>query len=150
MEVGANILNFLSGNDSPIEQMMKIADNSYDLEVGAASLERIQSALSGLSDLSFDGSDLNLKEFAEDLVESIPAIEKAIMGGKIDGGLFFGDDVEFKGLASPDIDFESAIARIAQLKQALGAGMGGGSETTPASTATAVPASTGSIAASAR
>ena len=57
------------------------------------------------------------------------------MGGKIDGGLFFGDDVEFKGLASPDIDFESAIARIAQLKQALGAGMGGGSETTPASTA---------------
>jgi len=122
MEVGANILNFLSGNDSPIEQMMKIADNSYDLEVGAASLERIQSALSGLSDLSFDGSDLGLKEFAEDLVESIPAIEKAIMGGKIDGGLFFGDDVEFKGLASPDIDFESAIARMTQLRSALGAG----------------------------
>lgn len=122
MEVGANILNFLSGNDSPIEQMMKIADNSYDLEVGAASLERIQSALSGLSDLSFDGSDLNIKEFAEDLVSSIPAIEKAIMGGKIEGGMFFGKDVEFKGLASPDIDFASAIARIAQLRSALGAG----------------------------
>jgi hypothetical protein len=143
---GAKLVNFLSGNESPIEQMMKIADNSYDLEVGAASLEKIQSALAGLGSLNFDGSDLGLKEFAEDLVESIPAIEKAIMGGKIDGGLFFGDDVEFKGLASPDIDFESAIARIAQLKQALGGGMGGGSETTPASTATAVPASTGSIA----
>ena len=62
------LVNFLFSNESPIEQMMKIAENSYDLEVGAASLERIQSALSGLSDLSFDGSDLNLKEFAEDLV----------------------------------------------------------------------------------
>ena len=142
---GAKLVNFLSGNESPIEQMMKIADNSYDLEVGAASLERIQSALAGLGSLNFDGSNLGLKEFAEDLVESIPAIEKAIMGGKIDGGLLFGDDIEFKGLASPDIDFESAIARIAQLKQALGGGIGGGSETTPATTATAVPASTGSI-----
>jgi len=143
---GAKLVNFLSGNESPIEQMMKIADNSYDLEVGAAALEKIQSALAGLGSLNFDGSNLGLKEFAEDLVSAVPAIENAIMGGKIDGGIFFGEDVEFKGLASPDIDFESALARIAQLKQALGAGMGGGSETTPASTATAVPASTGSIA----
>jgi hypothetical protein len=122
LDAGAKLMNFLTGGESPIEQMMKIAENSYDLEVGAASLERIQSALSGLSSLNFDGSNLNLKEFAEDLVEAVPAIEKAIMGGKIDGGIFFGDDVEFKGLASPDIDFESAIARMAQLRSALGAG----------------------------
>ena len=32
---GAKLVNFLSGNESPIEQMMKIAENSYDLEVGA-------------------------------------------------------------------------------------------------------------------
>lgn len=122
LDAGAKLMNFLTGGESPIEQMMKIAENSYDLEVGAASLERIQSALGGLSSLNFDGSNLNLKEFAEDLVEAVPAIEKAIMGGKIDGGLFFGDDIEFKGLASPDIDFESAIARMAQLRSALGAG----------------------------
>lgn len=119
---GAGLLNFLSGNESPVEQMMRIADNSEKLEKGANSLERIRSALAGLSDLKFDGSNLNLEDMAEDLMKSVPVLESAIMGGKIKGGIFpwSDDDVEFKGLASGDIKYEEAIKRIAELRQSLG------------------------------
>ena len=148
MDAGAALMNFLTGNESPIDQMMRVADNEEKLTKGADALDRIRDALGGLSSLNFDGSDLGLQEFAEDLMKSIPAIESAIMGGKIEGGMFFGDDVEFKGLASPDIDFESAIARIAALRQALGAASAGAGAESPVQSTqpvaqTAVPANTG-------
>ena len=146
MDAGAALMNFLTGNESPIDQMMRVADNEEKLNKGADALDRIRGALGSLSALNFDGSDLGLQEFAEDLVKAVPAIEKAIMGGKIEGGFFFGDDVEFKGLASPDIDFESAIARMAALRTALGAASAGAGQpvqSTQPVAQTAVPADTG-------
>jgi hypothetical protein len=117
---GAGILNFISGNESPVSQMMKIANKSDQLTKGADALDRIRGALSGLSALKFDGSDLNITDMAEDLVKAVPVLEKAIMGGKITGG-WFGDDVEFKGLASADINYDDAIKNIGALRVALGA-----------------------------
>jgi hypothetical protein len=117
--VGAGILNFISGNESPVTQMMKIADKSDQLTKGADALDRIRGALGGLSDLKFDGSDLNITDMAEDLVKAVPVLEKAIMGGKISGG-FFGDDVEFKGLASSDIKWDDAVDNITKLRASLG------------------------------
>lgn len=146
MDAGAALMNFLTGNESPIDQMMRVADNEEKLTKGADALDRIREALGGLSSLNFDGSDLGLQEFAEDLVQSIPAIEKAIMGGRIEGG-FFGDDVEFKGLASPDIDFASAIANITRLREALGAQAAPSApavQSTQPVAQTAVPTDTGS------
>ena len=60
-----------------------------------------------------------MKAFAEDLVESVPAIEAAIMGGKIDGG-FFSSDIVYKGLGSDDIKFAEATENILKLRAALG------------------------------
>ena len=58
-----------------------------------------------------------MREFAEDLVESVPVIEAAIMGGVIDN---FGPfNTKFKGLASPDIDFDTATKNILMLRGAL-------------------------------
>jgi len=115
----SGILNFISGNESPVTQMMKIADKSDQLTKGADALDKIRGALSGLSDLKFDGSDLNITDMAEDLVKAVPVLEKAIMGGKISGG-FFGDDVEFKGLASSDIKWDDAVDNITKLRASLG------------------------------
>lgn len=145
LDAGAALMNFLSGSESPIEQMMRVADNEEKLAKGADALDRIRIALGGLSALNFDGSDLGLQEFAEDLVQSIPAIEKAIMGGRIEGG-WFGDDVEFKGLASPDINFEDAIRNITRLREALGAQAAPSApavQSTQPVAQTAVPTSTG-------
>jgi hypothetical protein len=111
MDAGAKLVNFLTGGESPIEQMMTIADKSEQLNKGADSLERIQGALSGLSAIKFDGADLGLEEMAEDLMRAVPIIESAIMGGTIKGGIFpwSADDVDFKGLASSDIKFDEAM-----------------------------------------
>ena len=127
---GSKLLNFLSGGESPITEMMKIADQSAELEKGADALDRINQALSGLSNLNFDGADLNITDFAEDLVGAVPAIEKAIMGGKAEGGFFskiFGSEaVEFAGLASGNIKYDEAIKNITALRKALGVESGGG------------------------
>lgn len=116
--VASGIMNFLSGSESPIQEMMNVANNADELEKGAGALERIGEALEKISDLNFDGSNLNMESLAEDLLASIPVIEKAIMGGTIDNfGPF--NDVEFKGLASPDIKYEEATKRIKDIQLAL-------------------------------
>ena len=73
-----------------------------------------------------------MKAFAKDLAESVPVIESAIMGGAIDAGFFdVGEgNIKFKGLASADIDFATAISNIRNLRGALGVELlpvGGGS-----------------------
>ena len=116
---GASIVGFFTGAESPFEQIRQIARDADQLEKGANAVDKLQTALDRMGGLQFDGSDLNLKDFAEDLLESIPVIEAAIMGGTVEKfGLF--NDVDFKGLASPDIDYESAVRNITSLRASLG------------------------------
>jgi len=118
-QVGTSILNFLSGKESPVEEMLKLAEKDDELITASLALQRLSSALGKISQLQFDGKKLNMKAFAEDLVESVPAIEAAIMGGTIEKfGLF--NDIEFKGLASEDIKFAEATENILALRAALG------------------------------
>jgi hypothetical protein len=118
-QVGTSILNFLSGKESPVEEMLRLAEKDEELIVASLALQRLSSALGKISALDFDGKKLNMKAFAEDLVESVPAIEAAIMGGKIDGG-FFSSDIVYKGLGSDDIKFAEATENILKLRAALG------------------------------
>lgn len=115
---GAAVLSFLTGSESPFEQIVTIADKSDKIDKGATAIERLSIALNNISALKFDGSKMNMEDFAEDLVNAVPAIEAAIMGGKIDGG-FFKSDVEYKGLASPDINFKEAAVNIQMIQDAL-------------------------------
>ena len=118
-QVGSSILNFLSGGESPVEEMLALAEKDDELITASIALQRLSSALSVISQLQFDGSNLNMKRFAEDLAESVPVIEAAIMGGTIEKfGLF--NDVDFKGLASPDIKYAEATENILALRNALG------------------------------
>ena len=118
-QVGSSILNFLSGGESPVEEMLALAEKDTELLNASAALIRLSSALSTISQLQFDGKNLNMKEFAEDLAESVPVIEAAIMGGTIEKfGLF--NDIDFKGLASPDIKYAEATENILALRNALG------------------------------
>lgn len=139
MDAGASLMGFLSGNESPIEQMITIADKSEELNKGADAIDRVRLALSKLSSISFDGAGFNIKELTDDLMNSIPALELAIQGGTVGEG-FFSSGTVIKGLASPDIDYEAAVARIQSLREALG----GASASVSSSVAqTAVPADTG-------
>ena len=116
---GAAIIGFFFGTESPFEQIRDIYQNADALKQGADALDKLTGALQKIGDLKFDGSNLNIKAFAEDLAEAVPAIEAAIMGGEIAKlGMF--NDISFKGLASPDIDYTTAISNINKLKEVLG------------------------------
>lgn len=130
---GAAIVAFFFGTESPFEQIRDIYENSDKLKDGADALDKLTVSLEKIGALKFDGSKLNIKAFAEELAEAIPVIESAIMGGTIEKfGLF--NDLEFKGLASPEIDYSTAIDNIKRLKEALGVDAqtisGGGGEVT--------------------
>ena len=143
MDAGASLMNFLSGNESPIEQMMKVADKSDELHKGADALDRIRDALSNLSGLNFDAGGFDISGLTDDLMNSIPALELAIQGGTVGEG-FFSSGTEIKGLASPDIDYEAAVARINSLREALGgASASSDVQSTQPVAQTAVPADTG-------
>ena len=131
LSVGSSILNFLRGAESPVQEMLNIADSADELEKGANAIESLTSSLARISLLKFDGSKINMKAFAEDLAESVPVIEAAIMGGTLNKGFMnLKRNIDFKGLASPDIDFATATGNIIALRSALGVELvpvGGGS-----------------------
>ena len=117
--VGTSILNFLSGEKSPVQEMLDLADSADDLTTASTALDSLAVSLMSISGLQFDGKKINMKEFASDLAESVPVIEAAIMGGTIKKfGLF--NDIDFQGLASPEVDFETAAQNISMLREALG------------------------------
>ena len=95
---------------------MKLASKSEELKEGAEAIGKIGEGLDKMAGLKFDGSEINIKEFAEDLKNSIPVIEAAIMGSE--EGLLF--KTKLKGLASTEIKWDEAAKNIKTLREALG------------------------------
>jgi hypothetical protein len=118
--VGTSILNFLSGEESPVQEMLALADNAEELTTASTALDSLAVSLQAISGLQFDGSKINMRKFAEDLSESVPLIEAAIMGGSVDMSWLPTGETRYNGLASPEIDFEAATHRITELRRALG------------------------------
>ena len=129
--VAADLLSFLIGTDSPITEIKNLAASAAELTEGATAIGNIGDGLDKMANLQFDGSKVKIKDFAADLVASVPLIETAVMGGKIEKSILekakglwpFGDDVadrEFLGLASGNIAFEDAAKNMNMLREALG------------------------------
>jgi hypothetical protein len=112
------VLNFLTGKKSPITEIKELASKSADLTAGAAAISSIGDGLDKLAKLKFDGSKLNIEEFAKDLMKSIPALEIAIMGGTVGKG-WFASGTKIAGLANNKNKWEEAATNITLLKQAL-------------------------------
>ena len=108
----AGLVRFFTGQESPIKVMQGFVEDAEDLDRVATSLD---SALESLQSFGQLGNiRLNLEDFADDLKDSVPILEKAIMGDD----KFFGTDI--KGLASPEIDYEGAIDNLNRIKEAFG------------------------------
>ena len=112
--VGAAIFDFFSGDQSPIKQVMGIVENVDALTQGANALGLIAENLNKFGAINFDGSNFDIKGFANDLKEAVPIIEGAIMG---DDGGWFGKKIF--GLASPEVDYKKAAESIDVLRSAL-------------------------------
>ena len=119
-DAGAAIIGFFTGAESPFEQIKTVADQAEELERGAAAVDSLTNSIEKLGALRFDGSRINMREFAEDLAASVPVIEKAIMGGRFDDSWLPFTEQEIMGLANPNVNYDDAIRNIANLRSALG------------------------------
>ncbi len=108
---GEALLGFF-GVKSPFEKIMDIVDQRDQLVEGADAMDRLSKSITKMGYLEFDGSNLNLTKFAEDLKEAVPIIEAAIMGEQ--PGMLWGKGL--KGLASPDIKYDEAVANVQKIQ----------------------------------
>jgi hypothetical protein len=113
----SSVLNFLGGT-GPIQEIKNLAKEADNIEKGANAIGKIADNLDKIGGLKFDGSNINIKDFSKDLLDSVPAIEAAIMGGKIKGGIF-SSDIKYKGLASAEIKWSDAAKNIKTIQAAL-------------------------------
>ena len=111
------VVSWISGEDSPIQQAITLAQSADELDRVGAGLEKAARGLKVFSSVE-KLKDLDLEDFAEDLAASVPVIEAAVMGGEIEK---FGpwNDIKFKGLASADIGYEDAARNIQALHAAF-------------------------------
>ena len=131
-DAGQKILGFF-GVESPFQKIMDVANNADKLQDGARALRSIGRSLRDFSDISFDGSNFNMEEFADDLKDSVPTIEKAVMG---DSGGWFGTRIA--GLANTGDSYQQAARNIEVLMEALDLGSSGGGSAAPAGGGTTV------------
>lgn len=116
-QLGAEIVGFFTGAESPVKQAQILGENAEEIDKGVASLESFREVLesfTGLEDVSFN---INTQELAEDLLDASKAFELALVGGTDPNGLF-GRAVELKGLVNID-GIEQTVTNINALKQAL-------------------------------
>ena len=116
----SSVLNFLGGT-GPIQEIKNLAAEADNIEKGANAIGKVADNLGKIGNLKFDGSNINIKDFSKDLLDSVPAIEAAIMGGKIEGGIF-SSDIVYKGLASGEIKWSDAAKNIKTIQAALKTG----------------------------
>jgi len=72
--VGAGILNFFTGNEAPMTQILKFAENESKLLSASSSLEKIANSLQTLTSLKFDGLDFDVEDFSDDLEDAVDNI----------------------------------------------------------------------------
>ena len=109
------VLKWLGAGDTPVQAAVKLASDADALQkVGSGLME----AAKGLEIFAKVGdlSDIDLKEFTSNLKESLPDLERSIMGGYVDTSGWGGIDV--LGLASPKIRYKKAAENLNALVSA--------------------------------
>ena len=103
---------FTGGREDPFLFIKDLANDSERIDKGATALDKIVDAFMALK--YFDGFDFkikfNIKEFADDLLSSVPTIDSALFGGTDAYGK------SFVGLAGIKGGVEEAIVNINRLK----------------------------------
>ena len=114
------VVSWISGEDSPIQQAITLAQSADELDRVGAGLEKAARGLKVFSSVE-KMKDLDLEDFAKDLAPSVPVIEKAIMGGALSSGwLDWGNNnIKFEGLANPNVKYEDAARNMQALGDAM-------------------------------
>jgi hypothetical protein len=69
--IGTGLINFFTGNEAPMTQVLKFAENEQKLESASNSLVRLTDALEKMSGLNRIGIDFDIEDFSEELEDAV-------------------------------------------------------------------------------
>jgi hypothetical protein len=122
----SGIMNFLSGNDGPVKQMMGVAKAAPELEKAAEAMDKISIALEKFSGIRLSSTKMDFTALAENLGRSIPLLRLLATGGKLKKGLF-SSDIDFGpegsgGILDPKLKLDEVAWKVALVRNVLQGG----------------------------
>jgi hypothetical protein len=126
----AGILNFFTGGESPIDEMLKLAEKDQEIASTERNISRMVVALERFSSLNLTGPTIDFTQLLGSVGQSIPFIQalggthpEQLAGKSVNvGGGFFGGGVDFgpHGILDEGLKIDEISGKIQQITGALG------------------------------
>tara|TARA_B100002019_G_C21270057_1_gene601708 strand:+ start:1687 stop:3666 length:1980 start_codon:yes stop_codon:yes gene_type:complete len=124
------ILNFFTGGESPIDEMLKLAEKDQEIASTERNISRMVVALERFSSLNLTGPSIDFTQLLGSVGQAIPFIQalggthpEQLAGKSVNvGGGFFGGGVDFgpHGILDEGLKIEEISGKIQQITGALG------------------------------
>ena len=129
-EAGSSILGFLTGAESPVEQLLKIADKQEEIDLAARGIDKMSTALEKLGSIKISTPKFDL----EGLLDSfghLPKLLEGLTNGNPKGKpvefetSFFNKEIDFgKGILNNDgVDLEGLAVAMGKVREIVGSGI---------------------------
>jgi len=110
-----NILNFLSGNKSPIEQVRKLAESADDIEKASNGLQSMSDALTRFAAIDFNVKDADFTGLTRNIQKAVPLIQSLATGES----KLLGKDIP--SIFDPSLRLDEMVVEIGKIRAILGA-----------------------------
>lgn len=110
-----NILNFLSGNKSPVEQVRKLAESADDIEKASDGLQSMSDALSRFAAIDFNVKDADFTGLTRNIQKAVPLIQSLATGES----KLLGKDIP--SIFDPSLRLDEMVVEIGKIRAILGA-----------------------------
>lgn len=119
---GRALLNFLSGSDSPVNEVVRLGDNADKISAAGDAMLKLSSAFSAFSRLNLSNiARADFKGFAENLGESIPLLRHLAEGGVYSPSWYQGSIDFKKGILDPSLKLDELVTASNRIREVFGA-----------------------------
>ena len=118
-EAGSSILNFFSGKESAMGQVMSIADRKGEIEEGAKAVDTLTESITKLGAMGQVKVNTDFFGNISDIAQTVPVVDALANGGKVRlKGDTFATTIE-KGILDPSIKLPEVVEKIKLVQQAF-------------------------------
>ena len=118
-EAASGILNFFSGKESAMGQVMSIADRKGEIEEGAKAVDSLTESITKLGAIGQVKVNTDFFGNISDIAQTVPVVDALANGGKVRlKGDTFATTIE-KGILDPSIKLPEVVEKIKLVQQAF-------------------------------
>ena len=118
-EAASGILNFFSGKESAMGQVMSIADRKGEIEEGAKAVDSLTESITKLGAIGQVKVNTDFFGNISDIAQTVPVVDALANGGKVRlKGDTFATTIE-KGILDPSIKLPEVVEKIKIVQQAF-------------------------------